>query len=66
MAKETKNPVRKGPVSVSLSEKYRNKKTARQINEKAIKNLEMILFFAIKVYKIFKNNQNYGFSSKSV
>ena len=66
MASDTKNPVRKGPVSVSLPVKYRIRKIARQMNEKAIKNLKMILFFAIYVYKFYKNSENYGFPFKSV
>jgi hypothetical protein len=66
MASATKNPVRKGPVSVSLPVKYRIRKIPRQINEKAIKNLEMILFLAIYVYKFYKVSENYGFPFKSV
>ena len=55
MANETKNPVRKGPVSVSFPVKYKNRKIARQINAKAINNLEMMLFLIIRVFKYVKS-----------
>jgi len=55
MAKAMKNPVRKGPVIVSLPVKYKNRKIARQINAKAINILEMMLFFIIRVFKSVKS-----------
>jgi len=58
MANAIKNPVRKGPVIVSLPVKYKNRKIARQINAKAINILEMMLFFIIKVIKTVKSMKN--------
>jgi len=54
MANAIKNPVRKGPVIVSLPVKYKNRKIAKQINAKAINILEMMLFFIIKVNNTVK------------